>query len=170
MAPNRALPRPRRLLAAACLVVAGCYFAGSRPRPSKDTNAYNVPMETVYYSTNTGIRGEMVKVVRDSTTWTAMWDSIHTDRGAVPPAPPVSFAEKMIVIAAMGERATGGYSVAIDSIQCLSSAFDVHLSLLEPGEGCMVTQALSQPVQIVKADICTGTMRVRKNEAVVECP
>src|SRR5690242_5542560 len=51
-------------------------------------------------------------VVRDSASWAALWNELHTS-SEVPPLPAVDFTREMIVGVAMGMRPSTGYDVQL---------------------------------------------------------
>jgi hypothetical protein len=54
----------------------------------------------------------------------------------------------MIVVAALGQRPTGGYSILVDSAQLTVESLTVTVRRVSPGNGCFLTQALTQPVDV----------------------
>ena len=54
------------------------------------------------------------------------------------------------IILNMGEKPTGGYSVAVDSVTELDNLIIVSVKERAPESGAMVTQAISYPYAIVK--------------------
>jgi hypothetical protein len=48
-----------------------------------------------------------------------------------------------------GVFSTGGYGISIDRVERAGSAFVVHATYTNPGEGMIVSQAFTQPVAII---------------------
>jgi hypothetical protein len=64
--------------------------------------------------------------------------------------PAVDFTRHAVVAAFIGQRNTGGHSVEVVRVVRRGDSLEVHLRLREPGEGCMTTQALTRPFQLVR--------------------
>lgn len=84
-------------------------------------------------------------VIRDDTTYARLWARLAVGG----PRPPVDFSRDALVVVAGGQRSTGGYSIAVD--QALRTGSELSLNVVEttPAPGCVMTQALTQPVDIV---------------------
>lgn len=66
-------------------------------------------------------------------------------------APYVDFAEQQVIAVFAGERSTGGYRINVDSVSDQGGVRTVTITLTEPGDTCIVTQATSAPYQFVLA-------------------
>jgi hypothetical protein len=65
------------------------------------------------------------------------------------PFPPIDFKRHTLIAAAMGEKPTSGYSVAIRSITEMPTQMLVSVIELQPGDSCMaVTLATTRPVAL----------------------
>jgi len=98
-----------------------------------------------YYS---GIDDSTRLVVRDAASWRARWDAINRAMKPPPPLPQVDFAREMVVVAALGRRASGGWSIVIDSAAWRGRVVDVFVRQLAPGRGCFTSAAISAPVDV----------------------
>lgn len=69
-------------------------------------------------------------------------------------APPVSinWSKEWVVFYAAGVQSTGGYAASIESIGASGRTLGVTTKLVRPGEGCMVTMALTNPQAFAKFD------------------
>lgn len=105
------------------------------------------PLFTESYS---GIDTALRVVVKEPDRWRELWAQVAGQRTPAPPIPAVDFAEEMVLVAAMGRRGTGGYSIAIDRVQRDDEAIVATVVETSPGPGCMLTQALTAPVTAVK--------------------
>jgi hypothetical protein len=108
-------------------------------------------------------------VIRSATEWPAIWSRLH---GAQTPAPEVvqpDFDTEMAVVAAMGEKPTGGFDIVIDSVTRHERGAITYVTERSPGPGCMTTQALTQPVHAVRAPKTDGTIWWREQSVVEDC-
>ena len=96
-----------------------------------------------------GSRQETFRPVRSQAEWSAVWNTLRV--ASVEPraaAPNVDFGKFTMLVAALGTRPTGGYAVHIG--QVLDDGTAIHVSVLEtrPGRNCVVTTALTYPIDI----------------------
>lgn len=125
-----------------------------------------VDAEVLLRETASGVRDHRRAILRSQVEWKAFWEEVHALRTPVPEAPPVDFDERIVVVAAMGERPTGGHSVAVEDVKPSEEGYLVVVREVSPGEGCVVTQALTQPVTAVA--LRNGEREVRFKEKTSE--
>ena len=89
-------------------------------------------------------------VIRDDETWMQTWLRIKNKYADPKSAPQVDFKRYMILVAAMGPKRSGGYSIRIKRIVDAPSRIEVDLEAMEPGITCTTSQALTSPVQVVR--------------------
>jgi hypothetical protein len=136
------------------------------PVPLTVTRLTIDPAPLALYS---GLRNQAQLVIRDAATWQAQWTEIWDVQSAAPPIPVVDFTREMVILAAMGEQRTGGYSIAITAADETSSGVTVRISTILPGAGCGVTQALTQPVDAVKVPRRETGVSFAERRETVEC-
>lgn len=85
-------------------------------------------------------------VIRDAGEWTQLWAEV-AGQGSAPPS--VDFTRDMVLVAAMGQRNTGGYSILVEGV--FEAADGIYVQVLEtsPGPRCVTTQALTAPLTVV---------------------
>jgi hypothetical protein len=89
-------------------------------------------------------------VVRDAATWQAVWSEIFARRSAVPALPSVDFSSEMVLVAAMGSRANGGYSILVDGVWLAGDGSVVAgVTSTSAGTGCSVAAVIVAPVDAV---------------------
>lgn len=108
-------------------------------------------------------------VIRDDATWRAMWAVIMQNVSPPPELPSVDFTKEMLVVAALGERRSGGFSIAIDSASSTASGAMVVVHVTTPGPQCMNTQAITSPVDVARIPRITGTVQFRDRVTVDDC-
>lgn len=89
-------------------------------------------------------------VVRSEGEWREAWARIHQTRMPQPTLPAVDFARETVLVAALGERSSGGYGIVVDSVYDSGAELHAVVRRTSPGAGCAVTGALSQPVDAVR--------------------
>lgn len=149
----------RRVLPLALVVaVAACGGRTADDRSSGTALAYEV--------LTTGLHGPAEAreiAIRDAARFREVWP----DRES-PPA--VDFDSSLVVFVALGQRPTGGYSVAVASVRRSDGGVIVRYVEREPGPGCMTTQALTAPYQVVKLPVVGGPVRFERRVEVRSCP
>ena len=95
-------------------------------------------------------------LIRDQAAWQQAWAAIWRGHSSQPAVPEVDFSREMIVLAALGERPTGGYGIFIDAASARSGGIAVRIRSVSPGNACGVTQALTQPVDVARLPRRTG--------------
>lgn len=124
------------------------------------------PLFTESYS---GIESRLRTVVKDPDRWHELWTRIHARRTPVPPIPTIDFEDEMVVVAAMGRRGTGGYSISIDRVYREDESLVAVVIETAPGPGCMVTQALTAPITIVKLPRSDQPLRFVEERRTQDC-
>ena len=92
-----------------------------------------------------GITGPARVVIRDDTAYARFWSSL-CDAGS---RPSVDFTHDLVIAAAAGQQTTGGHSISIDRVTRIGLGLAVEVTETVPPQGCQVTQALTQPVDMV---------------------
>jgi hypothetical protein len=109
------------------------------------------------------------QVVRDAAAWSALWARI-TRTGAPHPVPAVDFGREMVLVAAMGRRATGGYMVTIEGVDEAGGEWVVRVAEQRPGPRCGTTQAVTAPVDAVAVPRSGRPVRWAVRQVVHDCP
>jgi hypothetical protein len=89
------------------------------------------------------------EVVRDAGAWGRLWPRLSASRGGTSAAPQVDFGREMALVAAMGQRSTGGYEIRIHAVQRQGDGLVVHAVETSPGPTCGAGAALSRPADVV---------------------
>lgn len=119
-----------------------------------------------YYS---GLDDSARMVVRDAASWRAKWHEINREMRPVPPLPSVDFSREMVVVAALGRRPSGGWSIVVDSALWRSDATEVFVRQLAPGRGCFTSAAISSPVDVVRLPRTDAPVRFRERLVREDC-
>ena len=157
----------RVVLGALCLG-AGC--TGSAPTPGSDEAPVmsRIDSSEVLLRTGQGLGDPTRAVIRDSLAWEQFWNQAHALLEPAPPPPSVNFADSMLLVAALGTRSTGGFSVAIDSVS-RGSALRIFVTSIAPGPRCVSTMAISWPVQVVRVARVAGSVAFVESERTEQC-
>jgi hypothetical protein len=83
--------------------------------------------------------------------WQQVWAKLFACASDAPDLPAVDFSREMLVVAALGERSSSGYSVAIGHA-AVGSDDTLHVRVIEyqPGRLCAVATVITYPVAIAR--------------------
>lgn len=118
--------------------------------PTATSQRHPVPFATVLSESSTGVEAGRSEVIRDRAPWSRAWDEIHLRSSPQPGLPQIDFGQDMLLLVALGARPNGCFAVEIRSVQRVGSGLRVRVEESTPGAGCGCTQALVQPVHVVK--------------------
>jgi len=103
-----------------------------------------------YHDQYTGLASPARLVIEDPQAFEEVWNRAFGGYGPSPPLPAVDFAHEVVVVAALGEQSSGGYSIRVAGAVVTSSAVLISVESTAPGARCVVSGALTQPLDIVK--------------------
>jgi hypothetical protein len=129
------------LLACIAAIFPGCDSGGQvevQPLPEAEAMRYHSGMTT-----------PQRLVVRDTATWTELWPQIVGSNRPIPPVPAVDFSDDLVIVAAMGTKPTGGYSIDVDEVRVASEDAAISVQSRSPATGCLVTPLVTAPLSIV---------------------
>lgn len=155
------------------LLLLGCTNAQTPPASeasaSADTLRLSVrPVEEVA-AAYAGIQEPRRAVVRTETEWRELWRELAAGTLPPPEPPTIDFVTRMVIVAAMGRRPTGGYGIAIEEVRATTDSLYVTVVETSPGAGCLTTQALTAPVAAVSVERHPAEPVFREREEVRDC-
>ena len=124
----------------------------------------------VGYRHTTGYDTREQFVVRDSATWAATWTQLLGSHNPKPPLPAVDFSREMLVVASMGTRSSGGYTVGIDSVFMARDTVFFRVRETSPGSRCGTTAALTSPAGLARVERTDRPVGFITSNIVSECP
>lgn len=108
-------------------------------------------------------------VVENQAQWEIVWRRLWHNESSAPAAPAVDFTREVVVVAAMGGRPTGGYSIRVDQADARTDHVSVRVVETSPGRRCVVTMATTAPLDVVKLTRTGLPVRFQEVEAVRSC-
>ncbi len=126
--------------------------------------------ERAPYTYFSGVRDSLRIVIRDSTEWRRYWTAINGPMRPEPPLPPVDFRRNVVVIAAMGQRSSGGYSIVLDSAYQTRRAVRIHVTGRLPGSGCVLAATRTAPVDVAVLPEVPDSVVFVERQQVEGCP
>jgi hypothetical protein len=94
---------------------------------------------------SSGITAPARVVIRDDAAYARFWAGLG-DAGS---RPSVDFTRDIVIAAAAGQQTTGGHSISVERVTRVGAGLAVEVTETVPPQGCAVTQALTQPVDVV---------------------
>jgi hypothetical protein len=161
-----------RLLPLLTLVALGCVSSGSDSRKGAEAPMSVQPLDSSlanYYRYNSGYGDSARLVVKTADEWSRLWTRIVSNHGPTPPTPAIDFSKEMLLVAAMGTRATGGYSIEIEAVDRDSSGITASVRSRSPGKSCGTTSALTAPVAIVRVPRSDKPVRFVEENILTNC-
>lgn len=125
------------------------------------------PSSFLHYS---GFNTSARTIVGDRLTWRAVWDALYRRQSEIPPLPEVDFSKEEILVAALGERGSGGFSIVFQGASGNDSGgVDVVVKSGSPGNGCAALTVLTQPVDIARIPKVNGAVHFVERASVSNC-
>jgi hypothetical protein len=123
-----------------------------------------VPQEVLsIQESSSGYVEPRLAIITNAQEWAEAWATIYAPLTPTPPLPGIDFATSVVVLAAMGARPSGGYSIAIEEVRAQDGMLHVRVLQRSPGASCVTTGALTAPVHVVQAPRAgtTATFSIR---------
>ena len=170
----------RRLVIAlagiAALLGAGCSGPTEIATVRRETGAPGDPLtltrlrsEPYSFSYYSGMKDPAQVVVRTPAEWAQVWSAVWGGSSPVPPLPQVDFERETVVAAALGMRATGGFSIYVESAHQRDGYVEVVVHKVSPGSQCVTTQAVTYPVDLARISTAGQPVQFRERSSVRDC-
>jgi hypothetical protein len=96
-----------------------------------------------------GIREVKQDVVKSADAWEKLWKQHTTAAGESDKIPAVDFSKEMVVVATMGTKRTGGYTIEIVGVEAKDKTLKISVKKTSPPPDAMTIQALTAPFHFV---------------------
>jgi len=116
-----------------------------------------------------GITTQQRLVVRDGATWANVWQQIAGNSIPVPAVPAVDFASHVVIVAAMGMKNSGGYSIDVNDVRTLAEDAWISITENSPGAMCITTAVITTPVAIVRVPRFAGQVTFLEHAVQNDC-
>jgi len=132
--------------------------------------ADDLTIEAVEGGAMGAVTEERREVITDTDMFETRWNELYSHRREVPDPPSIDFEERVVVFAALGQRPTGGYGITLDRAVHDADEGVVELTVREvrPGQGCMVTQALTFPYLLATVDVVDASYEFVEGDPIEE--
>src|SRR5688500_1320781 len=103
-----------------------------------------------------GVEDRRRLFIKDAAAWAALWAEVTANVQPPPPVPASDFDTEAVVVASMGTRPNGGYSITIEGVFEAEGQLYVEVREVSPGSNCVTTAALTALVHAVRVPSRTG--------------
>ena len=158
-------------IAVLAFTLGGC----TNQEPSVPSIGVEVPIvrlraEPSSFAAYSGFHESTRLVIRDRDAWRSTWNKLYERTSPIPPMPEIDFSNEVVMVAALGERGSGGYNVVFSgATENESGGIDVIVRATSPGDRCARLTVLTQPVDIARVPRTYGSIRFVERQAVVNC-
>lgn len=165
---------------AAIVVGAGLYFYG--PSELRETPALNgteasalsadqatlVSFSVLAEGTNASNVSERKNyAVYTEEDFARLWAMAYgTDTSGMPS---VDFDTQYVIGVFAGQKSSGGHTIEVASVTDADSIRTISMALTRPGEGCVVSQALTSPFQLIAVPVSDRELARTETEVVAAC-
>ncbi len=157
---------------AAALLLAACASSATEPPTTTGPRLTVTPLGNngLPLTSSSGLSTAQRTVVRDAATWRDVWNTIWARSTPIPALPDVDFSREMIVIAALGERNSGGFGIHVDSATTdATGAAVVWVRSVSPGPTCTTPAVITQPVDAARLPLVAGAVTFREQSQITDC-
>lgn len=132
-------------------------------------DAVATEFEVIYTAQVSGVIDARRAVIRDAEAWGDFWAEATSILAPAPDVPSVDFDQDMVIVAAMGQRATGGYAITVDEVMVSDIGLFAVVRETSPSARCIVTQALTAPVTAVRVTRSDTPVSFEEEEEELDC-
>ena len=156
------------LLVGAALGV-GCSSSVAPGEPDRAVPLVRLRPEPYSLTSSSGLDQAERMVLRDEVAWREVWAAIWRRHSPEPSLPEVDFSREMLVVVALGQRASGGFRILVDSAFMGVEELVIRVRTIAPGPRCVTTAALTQPVDVARLPRMELAVRFRDQPEVHDC-
>jgi hypothetical protein len=118
---------------------------------------------------DSGIEKETLSVIKDQAAWKTLWEKIYANQSPAPPLPEVDFTKEMIVVAAAGQKPSGGYAMIVSSAVEATGEVTISIDAVSPGARCVNVSVITSPVDLARVTRRDGPVRFNVARRTRDC-
>lgn len=111
-------------------------------------------------------KGYVEKIISSGAEFSQEWNKIHSNRMSEPDLPKIDFNSQRVVILMLDTKISGGYGIDEVEVRKNSESILITYTEVQPGRGCMTTQALTRPYKLISIPETKGPFKVKKTSTV----
>jgi hypothetical protein len=113
-------------------------------------------MRTLFKGNFSGLQEPSQVVITNQAGWEALWQRHEVKVSPKTSPPEVDFSKEAVVVAALGQKKSGGYAIEIAEVRQTPEGAEAIVKTRSPKAGTLTIQALTAPTHIVAVPITTG--------------
>ena len=157
----------RTLAVVVALTVLGTACDSDSPTAPRD-GLFEI--ESVVKVSQSGYTEPQRATIRTADEWARAWATLHAGLRPVPPRPPIDFERTVVVLAALGTRPNGCFTIDIAGVQPSiegQPVFDVLET--RPGLSCVCPEVVTQAAHAVRISRFSGEAEFLERVAELHC-
>ena len=116
-----------------------------------------------------GIEDRRRVVIRDPAAWAELWADLAARVQPAPEVPEIDFGASMVIVAAMGQRTSGGYEVSVEEVAEKDGKLYARVLETSPGAACMTITVMTAPVVAAVVPRRAGPVAFVESELALPC-
>jgi len=108
-------------------------------------------------------------VIQDAQTWATVWTQIVSRAIPQPNVVEVDFRRERVLLAAMGQKASGGYAISIVNVLRSGETLQVSVRETSPSDDCGTSDELTQPLAVVLIPAGSEPIQFLESTEVQQC-
>jgi len=126
-------------------------------------------VETLFRTSNSGLLSPRRDVIRTPEAWAAAWSELQGPVVPAPDLPDVDFATSEVLVLAMGQRSSGGYSIDVREVRYTYDTVYTSVLQTSPGPACVTTLALTRPAIALRIPRVADDVAFVEETAELDC-
>ncbi|MDF1673226.1 MAG: protease complex subunit PrcB family protein [Vicingaceae bacterium] len=118
---------------------------------------------------NGGFKTKTNLVISTQEEFLKIWNQAFANYMNKETAPEVDFEKNIILLVALGEKTSGGYTIKVDNVIETKDNTVVNVLYTSPGKGCMTTESITYPFQIIQIEKPNKAILFSKKNIVFGC-
>ena len=153
------------LFAVSVLSGCGLFGGGGSPAPV-DTVRPVLEENRLFYDDGPGGFPDSTRtVVKDASTWRAMWDRANSMQATAPALPEIDFSQEMVLLVSAGRKLPGD-RISVDSVGMRGEHM---VAVVLTSIGCHKFRSDIYPVEIVRVTFHEGPVSFQERQSRAEC-
>jgi hypothetical protein len=128
-----------------------------------------ISFEVIHGGPYTSIADKREVVITNNADYQKLMSEVYSNLDQMPRIPDVDFTKNDVVGVFMGAKSNGGYSINVDKVIKRSDAVTVSVYETSAGKNCSVTEAITQPYEIVKVPKLNQKVKFLYKQRVKDC-
>jgi hypothetical protein len=153
----------------AVLLLAWWGTAACQRRDTLPRHAGEVPTDSLFLGSTSGLEHRERVVIRDSAAWVTMWGRLTATQGLPLGPPAVAFDSSLVVVVSAGSTGAG-HSIRIDSARVRGADLEIYVRETKVEMCNMSDMMMRSPAHAVRVRRTVESVRFVEDSTVRRCP